>query len=181
MPGMLFLDRDGVINTDSPEYIKSIEEWLPIAGSLDAIARLCSAGFRIVVVTNQSGIARGLYDERTLSEIHAHMTKEVESAGGRLAGIYHCPHGPDVGCACRKPATGLIDRACAELGCSARGAPLIGDRLSDLRAARAAGCRPVLIGNEASISSGEPDEQWSDVVVYQDLARAASALIAEFG
>ena len=105
---MVILDRDGVINHDSPDYIKSPEEWRPIAGSLDAIARLHNAGLRVVVATNQAGVGRGLFDLPTLMAIHAKMNAEIERAGGMLGAIFFCPHHPDDGCGCRKPAPGLL-------------------------------------------------------------------------
>lgn len=177
MAEALFLDRDGVINADSRDFIKSIAEWIPLPGSLHAIARLCEAGYRIVVVTNQSGIARGLFGESVLEEIHAHMNREIEAVGGRLAGIYYCPHGPDEGCGCRKPAPGLIHRACADLGLEAELAPLIGDRVTDVAAARAAGCRPILVRSGLQGPDDIDDAAWREVEIFEDLAEAAQALI----
>jgi D-glycero-D-manno-heptose 1,7-bisphosphate phosphatase len=170
---VVFLDRDGVINRDSDEYIKSVAEWVPLPGSLEAIASLTAAGFRLVVISNQSGIGRGLFSEATLAEIHGAMRAAVEQAGGRLAGIYHCPHRPEDGCDCRKPLPGLLQRAAAELGFALRGVPLIGDKESDLAAARAVGARPIAVGER-------PGERFAaGVERYADLAAAAAALIAE--
>lgn len=145
LPRLVVLDRDGVINEDSDEFIKSPEEWRPIPGSLEAIARLHQAGVRVAVVTNQSGVGRGLYSEETLAAIHARMSQAVEAVGGRLAGIFYCPHRPDAGCACRKPKTGLLDRLEQALALPVIGEPFVGDRLSDLDAARAVGARAVLV------------------------------------
>jgi D-glycero-D-manno-heptose 1,7-bisphosphate phosphatase len=175
----LFLDRDGVINADSRDFIKTVAEWVPLPGSLGAIARLCDAGFCIVVITNQSGIARGLFDEATLAEIHEHMSRQIEEAGGKLSGIYHCPHAPNEGCGCRKPKTGLIERACVELGIESSNAPMIGDRMTDLLAARASGCRPILLRSGFEISREVENPEWRDVKIYRDLADAANALLAE--
>ena len=142
---LVVLDRDGVINLDSDEYIKSPAEWRAIPGSMDAMARLHKAGYRIAVATNQSGIGRGLFTERTLEAINDLMTREVEAAGGALDGIYYCPHRPEQGCSCRKPAPGLLERIARDLGESLRGVPVIGDKLSDLQAARAVRARPILV------------------------------------
>jgi D-glycero-D-manno-heptose 1,7-bisphosphate phosphatase len=179
--GPVFLDRDGVINVDSREFIKSVAEWVPLPGALEAIARLCEAGYQVVVLTNQSGIARGLLSESTLGQIHQRMCREVEAAGGRLAGVYHCPHAPDDDCGCRKPETGLIDRACAELGFEVRSAPLVGDRSSDLEAARRAGCRPILLRSGIEGPEASEYRAGGDAEIYQDLAEAATVLVAEAG
>lgn len=173
----LFLDRDGVINEDSPDFIKSVDEWVPIPGSLDAIARLTAADFRIVVVTNQSGIARGLLSDTILTAIHQRMIEEIRAFGGRLAGVYFCPHGPEDGCDCRKPRPGLIDRACRDLGLEARDAPLIGDRMSDLCAARAAGCRPIFVRNGCRMPARLTEEAWRDIEIHDDLAAVADRLL----
>lgn len=179
MTPVLFLDRDGVINADSRHFIKSVAEWQPLPGSLEAIARLSQAGYRIVVITNQSGIARGLFDEQSLAEIHEAMTREIAGAGGQLAGIYSCPHAPEAGCPCRKPRPGLIERACRELGIDARGVPLVGDRWSDVLAARRAGCRPILVRTGLEAPRGSESEEWRDVPIFRDLAEVATALLAE--
>src|SRR5512138_572861 len=124
------VDRDGVINEDSDEYIKSVAEWRPIAGSLEAIAALTRGGYRVAVVTNQSGVGRGLFDEATLAAIHRHMRAAVRAAGGELAGIYYCPHSPSANCDCRKPRPGLFRQLENELGLAVHGAPYIGDKES---------------------------------------------------
>jgi D-glycero-D-manno-heptose 1,7-bisphosphate phosphatase len=172
---LVFLDRDGVINRDSDQYIKRVAEWEPLPGSLDAIARLTAAGFRSVVISNQSGIGRGLFSAATLAEIHAAMRAAVEGAGGRLAAIYYCPHRPDEDCDCRKPRPGLLLQAAREFGCSLDGVPLIGDKASDVVTALAVGARPIVVGSR-------PGEQFPQGIErYLDLAGAASALIAEKG
>jgi D-glycero-D-manno-heptose 1,7-bisphosphate phosphatase len=176
MPVVL-LDRDGVVNHDSDAFIRSPEQWRALPGSLEAIARLTRAGFRVAVCSNQSGIARGLLDEAELEAIHRKMCAEVEAAGGRIDGIFYCPHGPDAGCDCRKPAPGLLRQAAAALGFDLRGVPFIGDAARDLAAARAAGARPILVRTgkgERTVADGLAPEE-----VYADLAAAAAALIRE--
>jgi D-glycero-D-manno-heptose 1,7-bisphosphate phosphatase len=174
---LVVLDRDGVINEDSGEFIKSVPEWHPIPGSLEAIAALSRAGYRIVVVTNQSGIGRGLLTERALADIHARMSAAVRDAGGALAGIYHCPHHPDAGCDCRKPKTGLLQRVESDFGCSLAGVPFVGDRFSDLDAARAVGARAILVrtGTGAATEAALGERA---VEVFDDLAAAARAILA---
>ena len=176
--GCVILDRDGVINHDSRHYIRTPEQWQPIDGSLEAIAALGRAGFAPVVVSNQSGVGRGLLSASVLERIHATMSGAVAAAGGRLAGIYHCPHTPAEGCQCRKPAAGLVRRMERDLGYTARGAPLIGDKLSDLELARNVGARPILVrtGYGAKSMAALND---SAVEVFADLAQAADALIRE--
>ena len=177
--GCVLLDRDGVINHDTPGfYVRTPAQWRPIDGSLEAIAALCGAGFAPVVVTNQSGLGRGFFSAEVLERIHARMNDAVASAGGRLEGIYHCPHKPDEGCGCRKPAAGLVRQMERALGYSALGAPLIGDKLSDLQLARNVGARPILVrtGYGARTLAELHD---SGVDVFADLAQAADALIRE--
>jgi D-glycero-D-manno-heptose 1,7-bisphosphate phosphatase len=178
-PGRLvLLDRDGVINEDSGEFIKSVAEWRPIPGSLEAIADFHRAGFRVVVVTNQSGVGRGLFTEAGLLDIHRHMRDAVERAGGALAGIYHCPHTPDAGCDCRKPRVGLLRRVERELTCSLERAPFIGDRSSDVDAAELVGARPILVRTGTGAATAEA-LRGRAIEVFDDLRCAAHALIAE--
>jgi D-glycero-D-manno-heptose 1,7-bisphosphate phosphatase len=175
---LVMIDRDGVINEDSGEFIKSVAEWQPIKGSLEAIASLHRAGWTVVVVTNQSGVGRGLYDEATLAQIHEHMRARVRAAGGELAGVYYCPHLPDAGCECRKPKPGMFRALERELGVSVLGAPYIGDRLSDIEAADAVGARPMLVrtGTGAATVALLGARK---VPVFDDLAAAARSLLAE--
>lgn len=142
---MIILDRDGVINYDSQHYIKSPDEYVLIPGSAHAIARLTSAGYRVAVATNQSGIARGLYDEAQLANIHAKMNAEVQAAGGSIDKIEYCPHMPDLGCLCRKPKPGLLQKIADTYDCSLTQVPFVGDRVSDIHAAEAAGATPVIV------------------------------------
>ncbi len=141
----VLLDRDGVINHDSDAFIKSPDEWQPIAGSLEAIALLNAHGYQVVVVTNQSGVARGLFDESMLEQIHAKMHRLVGEHGGRIAAIYYCPHGVDSDCACRKPKAGLLKAFAADFDADLSTIAVIGDSLRDLQAAEAVGAIPILV------------------------------------
>jgi len=175
---LVMIDRDGVINEDSGEFIKSVAEWRPIHGSLEAIASLHRAGWRVAVVTNQSGVGRGLYDEATLAKIHAHMLARVRAAGGDLAGVYYCPHLPEAGCECRKPKPGMFRALERELGVSVAGAPYIGDRVSDIDAAEAVGARAMLVRTGTGAAT-EGALGARSVPVFDDLAAAARSLLAE--
>ena len=176
---LVILDRDGVINRDSPEFVKSADEWLPLPGSIEAIAALSKAGFAVAVASNQSGLARGLVTEDALREMHCKLLDLVAAKGGQVDLIVHCPHGPDTGCDCRKPKPGLMHQVGAHFDIDITGAPMVGDSLRDLKAAAAAGCRPVLVrtGNGAKTEATLPAEL-ADVEVYDDLAAAAAALLA---
>ena len=142
---LLLLDRDGVINLDSDQYIKSPAEWKPIPGSLEAIARLTQGGWRIVVATNQSGLSRGLFDMSTLNAIHTEMHRAVGQAGGRIDAIFFCPHASDSNCECRKPRPGLLLEIASRFGVELKGVPMIGDSLRDVEAAAAVGAQPWLV------------------------------------
>lgn len=169
---LVVLDRDGVINFDSRDFIKSPEEWRPIPGSLEAIARLTQYGFLIAVATNQSGLARGLFDGAALAAIHQRLQEDVTRAGGRIAHIAFCPHGPDEGCACRKPLPGLIDEIFSVLG-RPRTGWMVGDRPTDIAAGAARGLRPILVGrHDGNAVGGE------HVPVVTDLADAAAHILA---
>lgn len=136
---LIILDRDGVINEDRDDYVKSPDEWVAVPGSLDAIARLTHAGWSVAVATNQSGIERGLFDINTLHAIHNKMTNAVAEAGGHIDGIFFCPHAPDTGCRCRKPATGLYEDIANRFGRILTGVPVVGDSLRDLQAGHVMG------------------------------------------
>jgi D-glycero-D-manno-heptose 1,7-bisphosphate phosphatase len=177
-PRLVMIDRDGVINEDSTEFIKSVAEWRPIAGSLEAMAALHRAGWTVAVVTNQSGVGRGLYDETTLRQIHEHMRERVRAAGGEVAGVYYCPHLPDDGCECRKPKPGLFRALERELRVSVAGAPYIGDRLSDVDAAEAVGARPILVRTGTGATT-EALLGARRVPVFDDLAAATRHLLDE--
>jgi len=141
----VILDRDGTINVDSDAFIKSPEEWLPIPGSLEAIAFLNRHGFKVVVISNQSGVARGLFDLTTLEAIHAKMLQMVSTAGGNIEAIYFCPHGPNDHCDCRKPKPGLFEAFARDKRIDLKDVYAIGDSLRDARAAETAGARPLLV------------------------------------
>ena len=175
---LVMIDRDGVINEDSGEFIKSVAEWRPIKGSLEAIAALHRAGWKVAVVTNQSGVGRGLYDEATLGQIHDHMRARVRAAGGELVGVYYCPHLPDAGCECRKPKPGMFRALERELGVSVVGAPYIGDRMSDVEAAEVVGARPMLVRTGTGAATVALLGA-RNVPVFDDLAAAARSLLAE--
>lgn len=172
---LVILDRDGVINFDSPDYIKSPEEWVPIPGSIEAIARLHRHGFRVYVATNQAGIARGKLTEEDLLAIHARMLSAVEEAGGQIAGIEYCPHHPDDHCRCRKPAPGMLLAIEQISGISVKGQPYVGDSLKDIRAAEAAGCEPILVLTGNGVETARRNQSVS--AVFDDLAAFTDHLI----
>lgn len=142
---LAILDRDGTINVDSDDYIKSPEEWQPLPGSLEAIARLNHAGWHVVVATNQSGLGRGLYDAAAFNAIHAKMNAALARVGGRVDAVFFCPHAPADGCRCRKPLPGLFEQIAQRYGLDLHGVPAVGDALRDLQAAAAVGCEPHLV------------------------------------
>jgi D-glycero-D-manno-heptose 1,7-bisphosphate phosphatase len=180
----IILDRDGVINEDSDAFIKSVEEWTPIPGSLQAIARLCRNDYRIVVATNQSGVARGLLSIDTLNKIHRHMLKEVRSKGGMIEAVFFCPHGPDEDCQCRKPRTGMIREITARMKIETCGVPIVGDSMRDLQAARDSGAIPVLVktgkGKKTArdLKKENSPVPASEVVQFTNLEAFAEALLA---
>jgi D-glycero-D-manno-heptose 1,7-bisphosphate phosphatase len=173
---LVILDRDGTINQDSDQYIKSPAEWRPIPGSLEAIARLAQYGWRVVVATNQSGIARGLFDMSTLNAIHSEMHRAVGQAGGRIDAIFFCPHAADSNCECRKPKPGLLHEIAARFGVELDGVPMVGDSLRDLEAAAAAGAQPWLVltgnGKKTRAAGGLPP----GTEIAADLAAIAARL-----
>lgn len=179
---LVILDRDGVINEDSDQFVKSLDEWRPIPGSIEAIARLSQHGFTVAVATNQSGLGRGLFTLDDLEAMHQRLCELVEAAGGDVAGIFYCPHTPDDNCDCRKPKSGLIDAIERELKQPAAGAWVIGDSQRDLEAGLSKNCVPVLVltgkgeatRNKLAVSN-EP--RWRDLLIFPDLAAAADALI----
>jgi D-glycero-D-manno-heptose 1,7-bisphosphate phosphatase len=173
---LVILDRDGTINQDSDQYIKSPAEWKPIPGSLEAIARLTQGGWRCVVATNQSGIARGLFDMATLNAIHAEMHRAVGRVGGRIDAIFFCPHAADSNCECRKPKPGLLREIASRLDVELEGVPMIGDALRDVEAAAAVGAKPYLVltgkGRKTREAGGLPP----GTEVVADLAAIAARL-----
>ena len=167
---LVILDRDGTINHDSDQHIKSPAEWMPIKGSVEAIARLTQNGWRVVVATNQSGIGRGLFDMATLNAIHDTMHRAVHLAGGRIDAIFFCPHAGDSNCECRKPKPGMLLEIAKRMNVELEGVPMVGDSLRDLQAAVAAGARPVLVltgkGTKTRDAGGLP----AGTVIFPDLA-----------
>jgi D-glycero-D-manno-heptose 1,7-bisphosphate phosphatase len=141
----VLIDRDGVINYDSDDFIKSPDEWKPIEGSLEAIALLNEHGYQVVVITNQSGLARGLLDEAMLEKIHAKMHRLTAEKGGKIDAVYICPHGPSSDCICRKPKPGLLEFFASDKNISLSGIAFIGDALRDIQAAQAVGANPILV------------------------------------
>ncbi|TDO97412.1 D-glycero-beta-D-manno-heptose 1,7-bisphosphate 7-phosphatase [Marinomonas balearica] len=178
---IILLDRDGVINYDSDAYIKSVDEWQPLPGSIKAIAALSKAGFRVFVVTNQSGIARGYYDEAELLAMHQKMMALVEAEGGTIEGIEYCPHGPDDGCSCRKPLPGMIESIESKINAdfTQTQAIMVGDSKRDLEAGHARGCHPALV-----LTGKGRDSQYKEFNfyfdVYADLAAFALATLHKF-
>jgi D-glycero-D-manno-heptose 1,7-bisphosphate phosphatase len=175
---LVVLDRDGVINFDSEDYIKTANEWLPIPGSLEAIAALTAAAFVVVVVSNQSGIGRGLFTEDELLSINRKMLQAVENTGGVISRIYHCPHHPDENCNCRKPKPGMLQNLASDFGIALTSVPVIGDKTSDLEMARAVGARPILVLTGYGQTTRKASTDGS-IEIFADLAEAAEALIAE--
>ncbi|GAA0496867.1 D-glycero-beta-D-manno-heptose 1,7-bisphosphate 7-phosphatase [Pigmentiphaga sp. GD03639] len=177
-PKLVVLDRDGVINQDSPDFVKSPDEWIPLPGALEAIARINQAGYRVVVATNQSGLGRGLFDAATLNAIHAKLRASLAKHGGAIDAIFVCPHAPDEGCDCRKPLPGLYREIARRFEADLHGVPSVGDSARDLEAAAAAGCTPwlVLTGNgPKTLAKGQLP---AGTVVWNDLGEVADALEA---
>ena len=175
---LVILDRDGVINLDSDQYIKSPEEWKPIPGSLEAIARLNQWGYRVVVATNQSGVGRGLFEMDTLNAIHDKMMKAVAQVGGRIDAVFFCPHTDADNCGCRKPKAGLFREIAARYSADLTGVPAIGDSLRDLLAAQAVGAQPILVLTGKGAKTQKDPKLPADIPVYPDLAAAVAKLAA---
>ena len=174
---LIILDRDGVMNYDSDQYIKCPEEWNASPGSLEAIARLNRAGYRVVVATNQSGIGRGLFDIETLHRIHEKLRCELTAVGGSVDAIFFCPHLPEDSCACRKPKPGLLVDIATRLQVLLSGVPFVGDSLTDVEAARAVGAQPILVRTGKGQRNLNGQKDLRDVPVYRDLAEAVDALL----
>lgn len=176
---LIILDRDGVINEDSDAYIKSAEEWVPLPGSLQAIARLNQAGYVVAVATNQSGLARGFFDETGLQAMHDKMSRLLAEHGGHVDSIVYCPHGPDDHCDCRKPKPGMLHQIAQTYETSLDGVWLVGDSLRDLEAAVAAGANPVLVktgkGLRTLAKGGLPER----TPIFENLSDAVDALLEE--
>ena len=181
---LVILDRDGVINYDSDEYIKSVDEFIPIPGSLEAIARLSRAGYQVVVATNQSGIGRGYFSEDTLQQMHAKLHSLLKAVGGKIDAIYFCPHSPQDECDCRKPKPGLLKQILNHYKAEADEVPVIGDSIRDLQSALAVGAKPILVKTgkgERSIAKLHEDPGLKDVPIFDDLSAAVDHIINQSG
>ncbi|MGM0821991.1 MAG: D-glycero-beta-D-manno-heptose 1,7-bisphosphate 7-phosphatase [Pseudomonadota bacterium] len=179
---LVILDRDGVINQDSDDYVKSLDEWIPYPGAIEAIARLSRSGWTVAVATNQSGIARGYYGEKELDAMHQRLRELVGELGGDIAHIAYCPHGPDDGCECRKPSHGLLEEIRSTLALeSLEGSWMVGDSLRDLQAGEAMGCRSVLVRTGKGRRTESKGEGLKDAVAFNDLAGFVDWLLAGKG
>jgi len=179
---LVILDRDGVINRDSPNHIRSADQWEPLPGSLSAISRLTRDEYRVVVATNQSGVSRGYFDLDALNRIHSRMVEQLRKLGGRVDAIFVCPHGPDDGCNCRKPAPGMFLGIADRLGVRLNGVPAVGDSLRDLSAASKVGALPIYVlsgKNERDLMPGSNliDDDLGEVATFADLAEFTDALL----
>lgn len=169
-PRWVLLDRDGVINRDSDQYIRTPQEWQPLPGALEALEQLTVAGCRLAVVTNQSGVARGYFSAATLARIHARLFSAVAAAGGRIEAVFYCPHAPGSNCDCRKPAPGLLHRAMRFLRADAARTVMIGDSQRDIDAARRCGVAAIGVG-------ARPGAFGEEVMIAADLRQAVSQLL----
>jgi len=174
---LIILDRDGVINHDSDQYIRSPDEWRAIPGSLEAIARLNHAGFRVVVATNQSGLGRGLYDTATMIAINDKMHRALAQVGGRIDAVFFCPHTAESDCDCRKPKAGMLIEIGRRFGVDLTGVPCIGDSLRDLQAAEAVGAQPLLVLTGKGERTLREGKFGKNTVIFPDLAFAVTALL----
>lgn len=176
---LVILDRDGVINQDSANFIKNPNEWIALPGSLEAIALLNQSGFRVVIATNQSGIARGLFDMATLNAIHDKMHRALAQIGGRIDAMFYCPHAADDDCHCRKPKTGMMEDIARRFSVDLSEVYAVGDSLRDLQAFHDAGCKPILVRSgkgEETLAQGNLPK---NTLIVADLAEAAQHIIAE--
>ena len=179
---LIILDRDGTINEDRDDFVKSPEEWVPIPGALEAIARLNHAGWHTVVATNQSGLARGTYDMAALNAMHTKMNQLLAKQGGRVDAVFFCPHAPDDMCNCRKPLPGLFVQIGERFSVDLKGVPVVGDSLRDLQAGVAVGCEPHLVrtGKGAALDSAQLAGLCAQVPgtqVHEDLAAFAEYMV----
>ncbi|MDY0014038.1 MAG: D-glycero-beta-D-manno-heptose 1,7-bisphosphate 7-phosphatase [Rhodocyclaceae bacterium] len=174
---LIILDRDGVINYDSDQFIKSPEEWKPIPGSLEAIARLNQWGWRVVVASNQSGIGRGLFGMDTLNAINDKMVKSLAQVGGRLDAIFFCPHAADSTCDCRKPKPGMFRQIAERFNVDLTGMPTVGDSLRDVQAGLAAGCKPYLVLTGKGQKTRADPALPAGTEIYPDLATLVADLL----
>lgn len=176
---LIILDRDGVVNFDSDDYIKSPDEWQPIPGSLEAIARLNQAGYHVVVCTNQSGVARGYFNIVTLNEIHQKMHRSAKMAGAEIDAVFFCPHAADDNCDCRKPKPGMLRDIAERFEVNLKGVPVVGDSLRDLQAGYACGCTPYLVLTGKGEKTREKGGLPPGTLVFPNLATVVDHLLAE--
>jgi D-glycero-D-manno-heptose 1,7-bisphosphate phosphatase len=177
---LVILDRDGTINSDSEDFVKSPEEWKPLPGALEAIARLNHGGWHVVIASNQSGLGRGLFDVASLNAMHAKMHKMLAAVGGRVDAVFYCPHTSEEGCVCRKPLPGLFEQIGLRFGVSLKGVATCGDSLRDVVAGAAAGCEPhlVLTGKSAHyLDGGQPEGLPAGTRLHRDLGAFADFLL----
>jgi D-glycero-D-manno-heptose 1,7-bisphosphate phosphatase len=179
---LIILDRDGTINEDRDDFVKSADEWVPLPGALEAIARLNQAGWQTVIATNQSGLGRGLFDMAALNAMHTKMNAALARVGGRVGSVFFCPHAPEDQCSCRKPLPGLYEQIGERYGADLRKVPVVGDSVRDLEAAVAAGCLPHLVrtGKGAALTEGQLallEQQIPGLQVHADLAAFAESMI----
>ncbi|WP_341678146.1 D-glycero-beta-D-manno-heptose 1,7-bisphosphate 7-phosphatase [Niveibacterium sp. SC-1] len=175
---LIVLDRDGVINHDSAQFIKSPEEWKPIPGSLEAIARLNQAGWRVALATNQSGVGRGLFDMDTLNAIHEKMVRALAAVGGRIDAIFFCPHAADSTCNCRKPRAGMLEDISLRFNVDMNGVPTVGDSLRDLEAGMLVGCKPYLVLTGKGERTAKDARLPEGTQIFPDLAGVVAQLTA---
>ena len=178
---LIVIDRDGTLNPDPEDYLRSPDDWQPLPGALEAVARLNQAGWRVVVATNQSGLGRGLFDIATLNDIHARMHKALAQAGGRVEAVFFCPHAPEDECDCRKPAPGLFLQISQRFGVPAAQMVAVGDSVRDAQAALAAGCEAHLVLSGQSVAHRDgtlPPGLPAGVNVHPDLSAFADAIVA---
>lgn len=168
---VVILNRDGVINKDSDDFIKTADEWVPIEGSLEAISRLKKAGYLVAVATNQSGLARGLFDEKALQSMHDKMDSLLAQRGASMDAIYFCPHGPADNCICRKPKPGLLLKIASQFNVKPGETLFVGDSFRDIQAARIAGAKPVLVKTGKGAKTIEKHGPINGVPVYENLAQ----------
>jgi D-glycero-D-manno-heptose 1,7-bisphosphate phosphatase len=179
---LIVYDRDGTLNQDRDDYVKSADEWVPLPGALEAVARLTQAGWHAVVATNQSGLGRGLFDMSTLNAMHQKLNQALARAGGRLDAIFFCPHVAADECDCRKPLPGMMVQIAERYGIDPAQIPVVGDSLRDLQAAQAAGCEPhlVLTGKSAGLDATGVEALVAQVPgtqVHQDLSAFADFIL----
>lgn len=174
---LIILDRDGVINEDSDAYIRTVEEWIPLPGAIEAIARLSQAGWTIAVASNQSGVGRGYFNLTILDAMHARLRQLVAEQGGRIDHLVYCPHTPEDRCECRKPSPGMLKQIALHFGLNhLQGIWFVGDSISDLKAAEAVGCQPVLVKTgkgQRTLERPLPE----NTLIFDDLAAVAQKLL----